>query len=99
MPKYQFFKSARDPQLEVRYLSAQATDFLTQKEVLLAQGFEVVGDMIYARDEAEAIAHYNNGMSYAVAEYGKSNALIGLYYALAGLWDVAKKRFRRNEKQ
>jgi hypothetical protein len=96
MPKYQFFKSARDPQLEVRYLSAQAVDFLAQKEALLAQDYEVVGDMIYARDEAEAIANYNSGMTYAVAEYGKSNILIGAYYALAGLWDMAKNRFRRH---
>ncbi len=98
MAKYQFFKRIENTKSEVRYLCTDSADFLAQKEALLVANFEVVGDMIYAKDENKAIAHFNSGMTYPLEEYNKSGLIGGLYYLVEGLSSATVNLYQRYKK-
>ncbi|WP_028450881.1 hypothetical protein [Chitinibacter tainanensis] len=95
MAKYQFFQRGSGHSKEVRYLSTERSDFLAAKEALLAAGFEVHGDMIYAADDASAIAHFNSGMIYPLEEYNKAHSMGGLYYFLTGIASSIRQYWAR----
>ncbi|WP_051305002.1 hypothetical protein [Chitinilyticum litopenaei] len=94
MPKYQFFQQTGESSA-VRYLCTDAPHFLSTKEQLLAQGYEVIGDMIHARNESEAIAHFKSGMTYPAEEYGKAHMVVGLYYFIESLLEKTMELVRR----
>ncbi|MBM5575176.1 hypothetical protein [Deefgea sp. CFH1-16] len=48
--------------------------FIANKELLLAQGFEVDGYIIYAANENDAIAVFNSDIPYAQIEIYNPNA-------------------------
>lgn len=97
MAKYQFFKRTDNNHNEVRYLCTDAINFLSEKESLLQQNFEVVGDMIHAKDENEALAHFNSGMIYPLEEYNKSSVMGGLFYFVKSLALAAVGYFRKKK--
>lgn len=96
MPKYQFFKLEQTANDEYRWLDMAENTFLMHKEQLLGRGFEVIGDVIYADTEQEAIAKFNSGMIYPLEEYNKSNEIGGLFYFVKGIseeiWGRLKKK-------
>ncbi|QLG89642.1 hypothetical protein HQ393_16080 [Chitinibacter bivalviorum] len=59
MPAYQFYKRMIEDQNEFGCLCTDHDQFLANRELLLAQGFEVVGFMIFAPNETKAIARFN----------------------------------------
>ncbi|EOD53551.1 hypothetical protein G113_18979 [Aeromonas molluscorum 848] len=67
---------------------------LSQKEQLLAQGFEVVGDYIEAGDDQEALEKFRSGMIEPLAEFTKATEEGGLYYLITGLWEALNKRIK-----
>ncbi|MFG0832093.1 hypothetical protein ACF8OI_00835 [Aeromonas bivalvium] len=93
MSKYQFFRQGQDP-ASVTFLSMSSPSFLSEKEQLLAQGFEVVGDYIDAANETEALDKFKSGMIEPLSEYTKATEAGGLYYFIAGLWEALHKRIR-----
>ncbi|QLG87165.1 hypothetical protein HQ393_02265 [Chitinibacter bivalviorum] len=95
MAKYQFFELTQDGKKLVRYLCTDLINFTQEKDRLLAQGFEVMGDMIYAGNEEEAIAHFNSGMVYPLEEYNKSNIVGGLFYCVKSLAESASGLLHR----
>ncbi|WP_348945403.1 hypothetical protein ABHF33_02010 [Chitinibacter sp. FCG-7] len=95
MAKYQFFQLSKDGKKLVRYLCTDREDFLPAKELLLGQGFEVIGDMIYASNDQEAIDHFNSGMIYPLAEYNKAEGVGGLFYFVKGIYEEARDFYRR----
>ncbi|MGY3864270.1 hypothetical protein [Aeromonas bivalvium] len=93
MSKYQFFRQGQDP-VTVTFLPMSSPSFLSEKEQLLAQGFEVVGDYIDAANETEALDKFKSGMIEPLSEYTKATEAGGLYYFIAGLWEALHKRIR-----
>ncbi|MFM4964179.1 hypothetical protein ACEUBT_10530 [Aeromonas bivalvium] len=93
MSKYQFFRQGQDPAC-VTFLPMSSPSFLSEKEQLLAQGFEVVGDYIDAANETEALDKFKSGMIEPLSEYTKATEAGGLYYFIAGLWEALHKRIR-----
>lgn len=93
MSKYQFFRQGQDP-ASVTFLQMSAPSFLTQKEQLLAQGFEMVGDYIEAGDDQEALEKFRSGMIEPLAEFTKATEAGGLYYLITGLWEALNKRIK-----
>lgn len=59
MPAYQFYKRMIETQSEFCCLCTDQDQFLANREHLLAQGFEVVGYMIYAPNEKVAMDRFN----------------------------------------
>jgi len=80
--KYQFFTLLGDQQPPVQYLDMSTADFIAQKTSLLAQGFIVSGDVIYAANATDAVSQYNSGMIVPLAEF---NAASSPFYSLV-LW-------------
>ncbi|QZA78053.1 hypothetical protein K4H28_01005 [Deefgea tanakiae] len=69
MSTFQFYKRTIESQSEIRNLCVEEEDdFLTRREKLLAQGFEVVGWLIYAPNEEVAIARFNDEMKNPLTE-------------------------------
>lgn len=80
--KYQFFTLPADNEQSLQYLDMSSADFIAQKSNLLAQGFTVSGDVIYAANAADAVSQYNSGMIAPLAEF---NAASSPVYSLV-LW-------------
>ncbi|QZA79273.1 hypothetical protein K4H28_07725 [Deefgea tanakiae] len=95
MAKYQFFKLKQTAGDEYRWLDMAQNTFLTHKEQLVGRGFEVIGDVIYADTEQEAIAKFNSGMTYPLEEYNKSSPIGGLFYAVKGLAESVSDRLTK----
>ncbi|WP_373975772.1 hypothetical protein NT239_03175 [Chitinibacter sp. SCUT-21] len=95
MAKYQFFQLSENGAKQVRFLRSDREDFLQAKEILLQQGFEVIGDMIYASNDQEAIDHFNQGMIYPLSEYNKSYGMGGLFYFVKGIYEEIRDFYRR----
>ncbi|QZA80362.1 hypothetical protein [Deefgea piscis] len=74
MPTYQFFKRNIEAKSEIRYLPTDQDQFFANKELLLAQGFEVDGYIIYAANENDAISVFNCDIPYAQIEVYNPNA-------------------------
>lgn len=62
--------------------------FLTEKEALLTQGFEVEEDFIDAATPREAVEKYRSGFLYVADEIGKSDEA---YAAATTLLEMGKK--------
>lgn len=93
MSKYQFFRQGQDP-ASVTFLLMSSPSFLPEKEQLLAQEFEVVGDYIQADSDQEALEKFRSGMLEPLEEYTKATEAGGLYYFISGLWEALNKRVR-----
>ncbi|MGY4024964.1 hypothetical protein ACW5WQ_03245 [Aeromonas rivuli] len=93
MSKYQFFRQGQDP-ASVTFLLMSSPSFLPEKEQLLAQGFEVVGDYIQADSDQEALEKFRSGMLEPLEEYTKATEAGGLYYFITGLWEALNKRVK-----
>ncbi|MEG0007979.1 MAG: hypothetical protein RR721_08160 [Aeromonas sp.] len=98
MSKYQFFRQEQDP-ASVTFLLMSSPSFLPEKEQLLEQGFEVVGDYIDAADDEEAIAKFRSGMIEPLSEYTKATEEGGLYYFLSGIAESIGKRLKGEKAQ
>ncbi|WP_027467988.1 hypothetical protein [Deefgea rivuli] len=95
MPKYQFFKLEQAKGDNYRWLAMAEDSFLVQKEQLLSRGFEVIGDVIYAETEQEAVRLFNSGMTYPLQEYNLSSPMGGLVYAVKALAESARDRLSK----
>ncbi len=63
MSTYQFYKRTIESQSEIRNLCVEEEgDFFARRDKMLAQGFEVVGDLIYAPNEELAMYRFNEEM-------------------------------------
>lgn len=93
MSKYQFFRQEQDA-ASVTFLLMSSPSFLSEKEQLLEQGFEVVGDYIDAANDEEAIAKFRSGMIEPLTEYTKATEAGGLYYFLTGIAESIGKRLK-----
>jgi thiazole synthase ThiGH ThiG subunit len=80
MPGYQFYKRTIEAQSETRYLCTDQDQFLAHREQLLAQGFEVIGYLIYAPNETEAIARFNQEMINPLLDCTETPAPNNAYY-------------------
>lgn len=89
--KYQFFTRPDIQQQSVQYLDMSTADFIAQKTSLLAQGFVVSGDVIYAA----AVSQYNSGMIAPLAEF---NAASSPVYSVVVWWlqSLTAMFFRRD---
>jgi len=84
--KFQFFTLPGDQLQPVQYLDMSTADFIVQKTSLLAQGFIVSGDVIYAANATDAVNQYNSGMIAPLAEYNAaSSPVYGLVVWLQSL--------------
>lgn len=90
MPKYQFFKLEQTARDEYRWLDMADDTFLAQKTQFINQRFEVVGDVIYADNEQDAIAKFNSGIAYPLEEYNKAHGIGGIFYAAKGIYEEIK---------
>ncbi|MGL4995483.1 MAG: hypothetical protein ACRC6G_04850 [Deefgea sp.] len=95
MPKYQFFKLEQTERDEYCYLAMAEDSFLLEKENLLSRGFEVIGDVIYAESEQEAVAKFNSGMIYPLEEYNQSSPIGGLFYAVKSATEFVVERLSK----
>jgi len=88
--KYHFFTRPDIQQQPVQYLDMSTADFIAQKTSLLAQGFVVSGDVIYAA----AVSQYNSGMIAPLAEFNAASSPV--YSVVVWLQSLTATRFRRD---
>ncbi|CZF79048.1 hypothetical protein GCE9029_01225 [Grimontia celer] len=92
--KYQFFTIPNSKRQKFTYLDMASNTFLEEKDALLAQGYEVEDDSIYADSAQEAVEKYKSNYIYALEEYNTSSnpfySLILIYKWLKGLFVKAK---------
>lgn len=92
--KYQFFTIPNSNRQEFTYLDMASITFLEEKDALLAQGYEVEDDSIYADSAQEAVEKYKSNYIYALEEYNTSSnpfySLILIYKWMKGLFVKAK---------
>ncbi|MGL4997165.1 MAG: hypothetical protein ACRC6G_13450, partial [Deefgea sp.] len=62
---------------------------------LLGRGFEVIGDVIYAGTEQEAIDKFNSGMTYPLEEYTRSDEIGGIFYFFKGIFEEVRDRLAK----
>ncbi|HEA3090132.1 TPA: hypothetical protein RVR74_002451 [Aeromonas salmonicida] len=87
MARYQFFSIPASNRQQYTFIDMASPTFLTEKEALLAQGFEVQEDFIDAASRSEAVEKYKSNFLYVADEVGKSDS--GYAVAIA-LMDVGK---------
>ncbi|OZS42292.1 hypothetical protein [Photobacterium sanguinicancri] len=95
MSKYQFFCKPNTNRKEFTFLNSASDSFLQEKEQLLAQGFEVEDDYIYADTESEAIEKFKSNFIYATEEYAASHPESGLFIFLKESVHALTKVFRK----
>ena len=88
--KYHFFTRPDIQQQPVQYLDMSTADFTAQKSSLLAQGFVVSGDVIYAA----AVSQYNSGMIAPLAEFNAASSPV--YSVVVWLQSLTAMFFRRD---
>jgi FtsH-binding integral membrane protein len=88
--KYQFFTRPDIQQQPVQYLDMSTADFIAQKTSLLAQGFVVSVDVIYAA----AVSQYNSGMIAPLAEFNAASSPV--YSVVVWLQSLTAMFFRRD---
>ncbi|MGF1725637.1 hypothetical protein [Photobacterium nomapromontoriensis] len=71
--KYQFFCIPDSNRKKFTFIDMSSDSFLTEKEVLLSQGFEVEDDVIYAENSKEAVEKFKSNYVYALEEYNTSS--------------------------
>ncbi|VFB11121.1 MULTISPECIES: hypothetical protein [Aeromonas] len=87
MARYQFFSIPASNRQQYTFIDMASPTFLTEKEALLAQGFEVQEDFIDAASRSEAVEKYKSNFLYLADEMGKSDSG---YAAAIALMDVGK---------
>ncbi|PMU03993.1 hypothetical protein [Aeromonas salmonicida] len=87
MARYQFFSIPASNRQQYTFIDMASPTFLTEKEALLAQGFEVQEDFIDAASRSEAVEKYKSNFLYVADEMGKSDSD---YAAAIALMDVGK---------
>lgn len=95
MSKYQFFCKPNTKRKEFTFLNPVSDSFLQEKEQLLAQGFEVEDDYIYADTESEAIEKFKSNFIYVAEEYNASIPESGLFIFLKESLHSLIKIFRK----
>ncbi|WP_429181131.1 hypothetical protein [Aeromonas salmonicida] len=87
MARYQFFSIPASNRQQYTFIDMASPTFLTEKEALLAQGFEVQEDFIDAASRSEAVEKYKSNFLYVADEVGKSDSS---YAAAIALTEVGK---------
>ncbi|WFC15606.1 hypothetical protein [Aeromonas salmonicida] len=87
MARYQFFSIPASNRQQYTFIDMASPTFLTEKEALLAQGFEVQEDFIDAASRSEAVEKYKSNFLHVADEMGKSDSG---YAAAIALMDVGK---------
>ncbi|MBP3139530.1 hypothetical protein ACTFQF_19270 [Aliivibrio fischeri] len=93
MAKYQFFCIPNSDRKKYTFLDMASESFLKEKSVILAQGFEVEDDVIYAETSEEAVEKFKSNFVYAVDEYGKADVSYGFAIFIQSIY---KKLFKKN---
>ncbi|CZF82460.1 hypothetical protein [Grimontia marina] len=88
--KYQFFTIPNSNRQKFTYLDMASNTFLVEKDALLAQGYEVEDDSIYADSAHEAVEKYKSNYIHALEEY---NASTNPYYSLILIYKWLKGLF------
>lgn len=88
--KYQFFTVPNSKRQKFTYLDMASPTFMVEKENLLAQGFEVEEDSIYADSAQEAVEKYKSNYVCALEEYNTST---NPFYSLILIYKWLKGRF------
>ena len=91
MAKYQFFCIPDSNRQQFTYVDMADEQFMEQKQQLLAAGFEVEDDVIFADTQEEAVEHFKSNFIYAVEEYNNANFLT----AFASLVIIAYKKITK----
>ena len=92
MARYPFFSIPASNRQQYTYVDMASPSFLTEKAALLAQGFEVQEDFIYAASPQEAVEKYKSDVLYVADEVGKSDSR---YTAASALMEMGKRLFGR----
>ncbi|SKC31321.1 MULTISPECIES: hypothetical protein [Photobacterium] len=93
MAKYQFFCLPHSNREKFTYLDMADKQFITQKQQLLAAGFEIEDDVIFADTSAEAVAHFKSNFIYVMEEYNNSNVITAMINLLiCGYKAITNKR-------
>ncbi|OCH36550.1 hypothetical protein [Aliivibrio fischeri] len=93
MAKYQFFCIPNSDRKKYTFLDMASESFLKEKSAILAQGFEVEDDAIYAETSEEAVEKFQSNFVYAVDEYGKADVSYGFAIFIQSIY---KKLFKKN---
>ena len=94
MSKYQVLATRPDAP-DFTLLKMDSPTFLEEKAQLLEQGLEVVGDVIHAANEEEAIAHHREGFGYLSQEYSAATPEGGAAFMVMGALDEIKKHLTK----
>ena len=92
MARYPFFSIPASNRQQYTFIDMASPSFLTEKAALLAQGFEVQEDFIYAASPQEAVEKYKSDVLYVADEVGKSDSS---YTAASALMEMGKRLFGR----
>ncbi len=92
MARYPFFSIPASNRQQYTFIDMASPSFLTEKAALLAQGFEVQEDFIYAASPQEAVEKYKSDVLYVADEVGKSDSR---YTAASALMEMGKRLFGR----
>ena len=87
MARFQFFSVPASRRQQYTYVDMASPTFLTEKEALLTQGFEVEEDFIDAATPHEAVEKYRSGFLYVADEIGKSDSS---YAAAVAMLELGK---------
>ncbi|ACH63930.1 conserved hypothetical protein [Aliivibrio fischeri MJ11] len=93
MAKYQFFCIPNSDRKKYTFLDMASESFLKEKSAILAQGFEVEDDVIYAETSEEAVEKFQSNFVYAVDEYGKADVSYGFAIFIQSIY---KKLFKKS---
>ncbi|UTV29959.1 hypothetical protein [Photobacterium atrarenae] len=97
MSKFQFFCKPSTNRQAFTFLNSASETFLQEKEQLLAQGFEVENEFIYADTESEAVEKFKSDYLWAIEEYTISNPASGVFYQLVQLAKYISSIFRKRK--
>lgn len=92
MARYPFFSIPASNRQQYTFIDMASPSFLTEKAALLAQGFEVQEDFIYAASPQEAVEKHRSDFLYVADEVGKSDSS---YAAVSALMEMGKRLFGR----
>lgn len=95
MAKYQFFVLPNTDRRQFTFLDSASETFLREKEQLIAQGFEVEDDLIYAGNEKEAVEKFKSNYITALEDYNASHPETALASTVIELFRSAKKRIKK----
>ncbi|GAB3515517.1 hypothetical protein [Photobacterium alginatilyticum] len=95
MAKYQFFVLPNTDRRQFTFLDSASETFLREKEQLIAQGFDVEDDLIYAGNEKEAVEKFKSNYISALEDYNASHPETTLASTIIELFRSAMKRINK----